>query len=87
MFSKIDTWLDPELPGVLAKLVEVSLAAECEAAEDLTHLEGCSCERSDEVLSANRDLRDGVEGPPVPEGTSMLLPLGVGTKTVEQKYN
>ena len=31
--------------------------------EDFTHLAGCSCDSSDDVLSARRDLRDGVAGP------------------------
>lgn len=59
------------------------LLLECDAAEDLTQREGCSCERREDVLSANRDLREGVDGPPVTEGTSILLPLGAGAKTVE----
>ena len=66
---------------MLAKLLDASLADECDAAEDLTHLDGCSCERSDEVLSAKRDLRDGVDGPPATEDTSRLLPPVVGAKT------
>ena len=31
--------------------------------EDFTHLAGCSCDSSDDVLSASRDRRDGVAGP------------------------
>ena len=31
--------------------------------EDFTHLAGCSCDSSDDVLSARRDRLDGVAGP------------------------
>ena len=39
--------------------------------DDRTHLAGCNWESRDEVLSASRDLLDGVDGPPADE----LLPL------------
>ena len=39
--------------------------------DERTHLAGCNCDSRDEVLSASRDLLDGVEGPPADE----LLPL------------
>ncbi len=31
--------------------------------EDLTQRDGYNCDRSDDVRSASRDLRDGVDGP------------------------
>ena len=39
--------------------------------DDRTHLAGCNWESRDEVLSASRDLLDGVDGPPA----DVLLPL------------
>ena len=62
----------PPLPAAEAELCPSflpSTAAEAAALalllpeEDFTHLAGCSCDSSDDVRSAKRDLRDGVAGP------------------------
>ena len=73
--------------GVAEKLLVPSAdVVACDAAEDLTQREGWSCDRSEEVLSAKRDRRDGVEGPTWPAPASALLPPEIGAKTVNQMW-
>jgi hypothetical protein len=76
------TWCDVDPPGVLAKELAASVVV-CDVCDvdDRTQRDGWSCERSEEVLSAKRDLRDGVEGPAWPEGASAPLPPEIGAKT------